>query len=374
MIKEQRLVHEFLELVQIDSLTRNERKIADRLQEKLTALGLTVREDNAGEKIGGNAGNVIGLLPGNTKAPAIMLTAHMDTVVPGENIKPLLKDGRIVSDGTTILGADDKAGIAGILEALRVIKEQGIPHGDIEVVFSIAEEGGLHGAKGLDVSSLRSAMAFCFDTGGPIGTIISEAPAHNRFTFVFHGKPSHAGAAPEKGINAIQAAGVALANMKLGRIDEETTANIGVIHGGEATNIIPARVEMIGEARSRNEQKLAAQTEHMIKTAEEAAARFGAKVEIDLVNEYPAYKHDPNAPVLQMAVQAAGAIGLTPRLIPSGGGADANIYNSKGLPTVNLGTGMTNAHTLEESILVADLVKTAEYVVSIIKTVAGAKA
>jgi tripeptide aminopeptidase len=281
MVNEKRLIESFVELVKIDSVSREEKKIADFLVKKLKDLGLEVIVDQAGEKVKSNSGNIIARLKGNKdKAIPIMFSAHMDTVVPGKNINPLCDGEKIISDGKTILGADDKAAIAALLEALYIIKEKNILHGDIEIVFSICEEIGLQGAKNLDISSLNARMAFVLDAGGEVGGITTSAPSQNSIEFIIRGKASHAGAEPEKGINAIQVAGYILSRMKLGRIDEETTTNIGIISGGSATNIVPDKVILKGEARSRNEEKLDKCTGELKKTIEDTAKEFKAKTEI----------------------------------------------------------------------------------------------
>lgn len=368
MVNQKRLIDEFLNLVKIDSVSTNERAIADYLKQVLIQLGLDVREDNAGDSFGNSTGNLIGKLQGDTNYPPILLMAHMDTVSPGTDIKPIIKDGVLYSDGTTILGADNAVGLVSILEALQVVNETGIPHGDIEILFTVSEEIGLKGAKGLDASKLSARLGFCLDGGGVVGTIINEAPAHNLFTFVFKGKAAHAGAEPEKGISAIQAASYAISSMTLGRIDEETTANIGIIQGGEGFNIVPPLVKVIGEARSLNTEKLNNQTEHMINTAKAAADRYGANVECIVDNSYSAFRVDEKSLATSIAVKAAQKIGVNPVIQSTGGGADANILNSKGIPTLVFGIGVNNAHTLEENIAVKDLVRVSEFTVAIIES------
>lgn len=368
MVNPKRVIDQFLSLVQIDSVSTNERAIADYLKQVLLGIGLDVYEDNAGDSFGNSTGNLIGKLKGDPNYPPILLMAHMDTVSPGRNIKPVLKDGVLYSDGTTILGADNAAGLVSILEALQVVNETGITHGNIEILFTVSEEIGLKGAKGLDVSKLSSRLGFCLDGGGVLGTIINEAPAHNLFTFVFKGKAAHAGAEPEKGISAIQAAAYAISSMSLGRIDEETTANIGIIQGGEGFNIIPSTVKVIGEARSLNTEKLNNQTDHMITAAKAAADRYGANVECIVDNSYSAFRVDEKSPAVGIAVKAAQRIGVNPVIQSTGGGADANILNSKGISTLVFGIGVNNAHTLQENIAVKDLIRVSEYTVSIIES------
>ena len=372
MVNEKRLIESFMELVKIDSISREEKEVADFLVKKLKDLGLEVRVDQAGEKVKSNSGNIIARLRGNKdKAISIMFSAHMDTVVPGKNINPICDGEKIVSDGKTILGADDKAAIAALLEALYIIKEKNISHGDIEIVFTICEEIGLHGAKNLDISSLNARMAFVLDCGGQVGEIINAAPSQNSLKIIIHGKSAHAGSNPEEGINAIQVAGFALSRMKLGRIDEETTANIGIISGGKATNIVPDKVTLKGEVRSRNEEKLEKYTEQLKKIAEDTAQEFKAKAEIKINKEYDCYNLSPDDRTVKIAIKAAEKIGLLPSFHASGGGSDANVFNKKGFPSVVLAIGMEKVHTVDEYILVKNLKNTAEYVLSIINTVAS---
>jgi tripeptide aminopeptidase len=371
MINEKRLIESFMELVRMDSISREERNIADFLIEKLENLGLEVIVDQAGEKAGANSGNIIAKLNGNTKvATPIMFAAHMDTVVPGKNINPLREGEKIISTGETILGADDKAGIAAVLEALHLIRENNILYGDIEILFTICEEVGLCGAKNLDVSQLKAQIGFILDAGGQVGQIIISAPSQNSLDFTIRGKSAHAGTNPEEGINAIQVAGVALSRMKLGRIDEETTANIGIISGGKATNIIPDEVILKGEVRSRNEGKLEKYTKELKKITEDTAQEFKARAEVKINREYHCYNLSPDDQVVKIARKAAKDIGLQSLLRPSGGGSDANVFNKKGLPSVVLAVGMEKVHTIEEYILIKELKNATEYILSIIKTVA----
>ena len=370
MVNEKRLIESFMELVKIDSISREERNLADFLIEKLEDLGLEVIVDQAGEKVKSNSGNIIARLRGNIKkATLIMFSAHMDTVVPGKNIKPICDGEKIVSSGKTILGADDKAAIAALLEVLHIIKENNISYGDIEILFTICEEIGLKGAKNLDISELKSQIGFILDAGGRAGRIITTAPSQNSLEIIIHGKSAHAGANPEEGINAIQVAGFALSRMKLGRIDEETTANIGVISGGNATNIVPDKVTLKGEVRSRDGGKLEKCTEQIKKITEDTAQEFKAKAEVKVNEEYHCYNLSPDDQVVKIAIKAVKDIGLQPELCPSGGGSDANVFNKKGFPSVVLSVGMEKVHTVEEYILVENLKNTAEYVLSIIKTV-----
>lgn len=367
MIDQTKLISDFCELVKITCSTGKERQVVDVVKGKLTALGLEVGEDNVADKIKGNAGNVFGYLSGTvTGAPVIMLSAHLDSVAPCAGINPQIADGVIKSDGTTILGADDKAGVAGILEALRIVKEQGLPHGDIQVVFTVAEEGGLNGSKYIDTSRLKADFGYALDSGGEPGRIINSAPGQDSIKATIHGKSAHAGIAPEEGINAIVVAAQALTKMTQGRIDHETTANVGIIKGGQATNIVPDKVVVECEARSRDLDKLAAQSKHMADAFNQAAESAGAKADVDITSIYSPFVLADNTQVISVASAAAKNIGLTPILEATGGGSDANFFNAYGVPTAVLGVGMSKVHTCEEFITVADLCNTAELVLAII--------
>src|ERR687885_883063 len=278
MINEERIKNLLLELIQIDSVSREEREVAQRIKAYCEEMGAEVFIDDAGEQVGGNTGNVIARFPGTIPtAEPIMMSAHMDTVVPGEGVKPVVEGDIIRSDGTTVLGGDDKSGCAVIIETIRCLQEQNIPHAPIEAVFSICEEVGLLGAKHVDVSKLKAKYGLVFDSDDP-GFLFTKGPSANHMEFRIYGLEAHAGVAPEEGISAIKIAAEAIANMKLGRIDEETTANIGVIRGGEATNIITNYVYLKGEARSLDEAKLDAQCAHMVRCFEEASAKYEVTV------------------------------------------------------------------------------------------------
>ncbi|MGL4667673.1 MAG: M20/M25/M40 family metallo-hydrolase, partial [Saezia sp.] len=302
-MNKERVLKEFFELVQIDSPTHNERAIADVLKAKLKAIGADeVWEDDVGEKIGGNAGNVMALFKGNkADAPCVMFSAHMDSVVPCIGIKPVLKEGVISSAGDTILGSDDKSGIVAILEAVRVMKEQNFPHGDVQVAFTVAEEGGLHGAKNMDKKHLKADFGYAFDSSGSPGKVIIMAPGQYKIVSVFKGKTAHAGIAPEDGLNAIVLAAKALAEVKDGRMDEETTCNIGLIQAGAATNIVPDACTVTSEARSCNSDKLDALVKDIQETFERVAAKNGGSVEVTLTKAYNPYVLNEKDGLVQLA-------------------------------------------------------------------------
>jgi len=366
MIKETRLLDTFLALVRIDSPSGEEIVIAQELAVHLRQLGLKVELDAMN--------NIVARLCPERLEPEglsgqetpLLLAAHMDTVMPGRGVKPVVKEGVVYSDGTTILGADDKSGVAVILEVLQTLVKNQLPHPPLEVVITVQEETGLLGAKNLDKSRLQAKRGISLDCGGPPGTIVVSAPSHNFISAVVHGKAAHAGTHPEKGINAIVIAAQALLDMPLGRIDEETTANIGLIRGGTARNIVPDQVELLGEARSRQPAKLESQTARMVETFQAAARSCGATVDVEVTRAYDGYTlTEADAMVSQLAT-ACRAVGVEPTLVPSGGGSDANIFNAHGMQVVNLSTGIYKEHSTEEHIAVADMVTCAEIVMKCI--------
>ena len=343
--------------------------MADLVIPILRSLGFDVCEDGAAAEIGGDTGNIIARKQGGASdGLRILLSAHLDTVEPTSGLVPVLTDdGFIVTTGETILGADDKAGVAAILEALHVVNEEGVPFRAIQVVFDVAEEVGLLGAKQLQQEELRADLAYIFDTEKPVASIVTSAPSYNNLRFMVSGKAAHAGIRPEDGVNAIRAASEGIARMRLGRIDDETTANVGVIHGGKARNIVPDRVEVLAEARSRDEQKLQAQTEHMTLVMCEAASEMGASVDFEVRREYNSFRWTADDTVVKLAARASRAVGEEPQLVAAGGGSDANIFNARGLPAVLIGVGFEKCHSSDERIAIDDLVKCAEFIVELIR-------
>ena len=367
MINKERLLSEFFELVQIDSETGFERKIAEDLKKKFEQLGLVVYEDDTTSRTGHEAGNLIGLLKGNIDGgETILLNCHMDTVSPGQGVKPSVKDGYVVSDGTTILGADDKAGIAALLESLRILKEKNIPHGDVQIVITVGEEADLVGAKALDPKILTADYGYAIDTGGNVGNIKSSAPARGMISVDVYGKTAHAGVAPEKGVSAITIAAKAIANMPLGRIDSETTANIGAFEGQSPLNVVCDHVKVSGEARSFDNKKLEEQLALMKYEFERAAKEFGGEVETTVEISFTGFKLTDGEPVVEVAKRAAKKIGRPCELFAAGGGSDANIFNGHGIPMVVLACGYEDIHTKNEKIAVEELNKLAEMVLAVI--------
>ncbi|RFB17092.1 M20/M25/M40 family metallo-hydrolase [Bacillus sp. HNG] len=371
MINQDRLVNEFLELVQVDSETKFETEIAKVLKEKFTALGVHVVEDDTTGQTGHGAGNLICTLEGTKNdVDTIYFTSHMDTVVPGKGIKPSIKDGYIVSDGTTILGADDKAGLAAMFEAIRVLKENQIPHGKIEFIITAGEESGLMGAKALDRSMITAKYGYALDSDGKVGNIIVAAPTQAKVKATIIGKTAHAGVAPEKGVSAITMAAKAISRMPLGRIDEETTANIGRFEGGTQTNIVCDHVEILAEARSLITEKMESQVQKMKEAFESVAAEMGGRAEVETTVMYPGFKFADGDHVVEVAKRAVARIGRQSELQQSGGGSDANVIAGHGIPTVNLAVGYEEIHTTNEKMPIEELVKTAELIVAIVEEVA----
>ncbi|MBU8907774.1 M20/M25/M40 family metallo-hydrolase [Desertibacillus haloalkaliphilus] len=368
MVNEERLLAEFLELVQVDSETKFEKEISKVLTQKFSALGVEVVEDDAEQKTDHGAGNLICTLPGTTDGvDTIYFTSHMDTVVPGNGVNPSVKDGYVVTDGTTILGADDKAGIAAMLEAIKVIKEQKIEHGTIQFIITVGEESGLVGAKALDPTMLKAKYGFALDSDGKVGNIIVAAPTQAKVSAVINGKTAHAGVAPEKGISAITVAAKAVSKMPLGRIDAETTANIGRFEGGSQTNIVCEQVNILAEARSLIPEKMEAQVEKMKAAFEETAKEMGTTADVTIDVMYPGFKLGDGDQVVEVAKRAVSAVDRMPKLLQSGGGSDANIIAGHGIPTVNLAVGYEEIHTKNEKMPISELNKLAELVVEVIK-------
>jgi tripeptide aminopeptidase len=379
-VNNERLKALFLELVQIDSISRRERDVAMRLKRECESVGAECCFDNAGEKVKGNTGNLIARLPGNVPGAApFLLAAHMDTVVPGEGVKPVVEGDAIRTDGTTVLGGDDKSGCAVLCETLHQLREHNIPHGPIDCVFTICEEVGLLGAKHLDLSLVRAREGLVYDSDSP-GYLFVRAPGAEVLRFTVKGLAAHAGMEPEKGISAIQVAAQAIAAMKIGRIDFETTANLGIIEGGRALNIVPNEVTVRGEARSRDSAKLRAQVDHMIACFKDAVGRasatrrgktYNAELDYRVEPEYDAMNVPDDAPLVKKVVEAARRTGRLVKPEAMGGGCDANILNQRGLVVANLGTGMREIHTVREWLNVKDMIAAAEVTLELVQLQAG---
>jgi len=374
MVNAERLAETFRSLAATGSVSRREAALAGDLRRKLEALGAEVFIDDTAPKTGSDTGNLIARLKGTCAVPALLLNAHMDTVQPGEGVSVQFVDGVFTSDGRTILGADDKSAIAVILETLFVLKERGLAHGLLEIVLTVCEETGLAGAKNLDFTQFESPFGYTLDGSDTEGVIV-QAPSANRFEISVIGKDAHAGAHPEKGINAIHLAAKAMTGLTLGRIDQETTCNIGWIEGGLATNIIPPLVTLRGEARSHDEDKLRQVTANIVNTFERviAAGRGGEpqnglpKVETRVERSYSRTRIPEDHLLVDLARRAADRLGRGMRTKISGGGSDANIFFEKGIPLGILGTGMREVHSVREHVRLEDMVRAAELLLKIIQ-------
>ena len=374
MVNKDRIVKELMELVQIDSETKHERKMVDAMVKKFKELGLeNVHEDDSTGVSGCEAGNVFAYLKGNVpNAPTIFFNAHVDTVVPGIGVVPSVNaEGNMVSDGSTVLGSDDKAGVAAIVEVIRVLKENNLKHGDIEFLLTVGEESGLLGARGVDPKKLKAKFGYSLDTGGKVGNIKIQAPARKTISAKLYGKTAHAGNVPEKGISAITIGAKAVVNMPLGRIDHETTANLGVFKAESPSNIVCEYAYIDGEARSFSNEKLDKQAEAMKKAIEDAAAEMGGKAEVTVKLDCQAFKLEDSDPIVKVAQKAAAKIGRECNLLVSGGASDANIFNGFGLPTAIVACGFEDVHTKGEWIPTEELAKAAEMTLAIIEEVAS---
>ncbi len=357
MINQDRVLATFLDLVRIDNPSGEEDAIAAHVRSLLEELGLQVEEDSIH--------NLLARVPG--EGEPLLLNAHLDSVAPCRGVRPVVADGVVRSNGYTVLGADDLAGVTAIIAGVRETLERGRPHRAVEILLTVQEEVGLRGAASFDVRSLRAREGYTLDSDGDFGSIVVGAPAQDSLYVEVIGRAAHAGIVPEHGINAIAVAGAALAAMPLGRIDAETTANIGIIKGGSATNIVPAQVELWGEARSHDQDKLVAQVQEMVAALEEAARVRGAHVRVEITHRYDTYRLDQDLPVVQRASAILRAMGVEPRYRVSGGGSDVNIFAQRNLSVANLSVGYREIHSTNEHIAVADLVRSTEMVVRLLE-------
>jgi tripeptide aminopeptidase len=351
-----RAVALFLELAAIPSPPGEERAAADRVLAELEELGLEVEEDDAGAAIGSTMGNLLARLPGRGEGTPIFLCAHLDTVPPEGPLEPVVgEDGFVRNAAGTILGADNKAAVVAMLEAARRIVEDGLPHAGVELLFTPKEEVGLLGAGAFDHTKLEAELGFVYDQAAAIGEVIMGAPSQRSLLVRFHGRPAHSGMVPEEGRSAIAAAARAIADLRLGRIDHETTANVGLISGGSARNIVPEWCELEAEARSHDARKLADLVQEMLEAFAFAASTAECTVETEVSETYQGYRFREPDPVVQLARAALERCGFEFRPALTGGGADANVFNARGLPCLVLANGMTDIHTADERIAVADL-------------------
>ena len=349
MIDRDRLVMTFCDLARIDSPTGEEEEIALELVRRLEVLGLTASRDSYGNVIATDGG-----------PDPVMLSAHMDTVEPGRGVKPSVEGDRIVSDGTTILGGDCKAGVAAVLEALESIGEDGAPRRAVEVVFTREEEIGLVGARNLDFARIKARNAIVFDGEGSPARITSASPTYVGFDVEVTGRAAHAGVEPEKGLSAVRVAADLISRLPQGRLDDETTFNIGRIEGGQVRNAVPDTASLMGEFRSRNVETLDGIRMQLSEAIDEARRLYpDATIQYDLHTEFEAYALDEQGPFTRRVVAALEGLGLSPTFMPSGGGTDGNVFRQKGISSVVVGMAVQGMHTKQEYVTIPDLVDTA---------------
>jgi tripeptide aminopeptidase len=363
------LLELFLELCAMPSPSGRERAVADRVRAYLTSLGLEWDEDEAAPRLDGDTGNIYSRLPPtNGGGTPIFLCAHMDTVPPEAAIEPVVEDGVVRNAAGTILGSDNKAAVVVMLEATRRILTEGRPHAGIELVFTPQEEVSLRGADAFDQTRLVARTGFVYDQGAPIGEIVLGSPHGRLLDFRFHGRAAHAGMNPEDGRSAIAAASRAIADFRLGRVDEETSANVGVITGGTARNVVPEWCSFTAEVRSHDESKAIGLVREMLETAAFAASLAECEVDSEVRPSFPGYRFKESDPPVRLAATALERAGFEPSYALSGGGADANVFNARGLSCVNLANGMMEIHTPAEHIAVADLEAMVEVTLALVET------
>ena len=357
MIKQERLVNSFCDLVRIDSPSDEEEEVALHLTDRLSRLGFSVVRDAHGNVIASEDG-----------ANPLLLSAHMDTVEPGRGIQPIIKGNRITSDGTTILGGDCKAGVAAILEGLESVDEDETVRRPVQVVFTRGEEIGLVGASNLDYSIIRASEAVVFDGNGPVNTITGASPTYMRFDITVKGRAAHAGVEPEKGLSAIRIATEIINELPNGRLDDETTFNVGLISGGSVRNAVPAEATFGGEWRSRNTETLDSLKMQLLTILERARERYQeATIEEDLQVMFQMYNLDPEEQIVRLVTRVMRDMDLVPNIRPSGGGTDGNVMRLHGIESVVVGMSTNEMHTVDEYVVIPDLVNTARFCQQVIR-------
>ncbi len=355
MVDQDRLIQTFFDLVKIDSPSGGERQVGEFIAARLRSLGMESTIDSIL--------NVSARLDG--QGEPVLMNAHLDSVEPCRGIKPRIVDGICRSDGTTILGSDDRAGVAAILEALQVFVEAKIPHRPIEIAFTAQEEPGLFGSRALDLTQFKAKMGVVLDSHGPVGTVVVRAGTHRYVDVTIIGRPSHSGVDPQKGINAIAVAADAIAAIPQGQVTPEATVNIGVINGGTARNVVPGKCEIVGEVRSRSKTDLRHYSQLMEREFKRAAKKRGAQVDVRIHDAYLMYHHKANDPIVRLVSEAVKRIGRKPELGVVGGGSDANMFCERGIAAVPISIGATKIHTVDEEVPVAELVKLSELLIEI---------
>ncbi len=363
----ERLHETFVSLCRIESPSGHERACASRVADELTRIGLEVDEDDAGPAAGADAGNLFARVPGRS-SDSIMLCAHLDTVPPAAPIEPRLVDGGWENSGDGILGADNKAAVAVMLElARRLASATGPPEVGVELLFTVSEENGLHGAKAFDLGRLNSKLGFVFDHASAIGEIVVASPTYQRITVELHGRAAHAGIRPQDGRSAIAAAAAAIASMRLGRLDPETTANVGRIVGGTATNVVPERCRVEAEVRGLAEQRVEAVLTDMVDHFQDAADAGECDLDVTIERMFRGYRTKPRAPQIALAERSLRACGYEPRQIVTGGGSDANAFEAAGFPCTNLANGTERNHEPGERVSVDALEGMLEVAIALVE-------
>lgn len=351
---DERLLKTFLELVRIDSPSGRESACAHYCEQALRDLGCTVIYDSSAGSTGSDTGNLIAELSG-TASGTLLLSAHLDCVDPCLGVEPVVVDDIVIASGDTILGADDKAGLAAAIECIRRLTESTLPYPSVKCVFTVQEERGLHGAKHLNQESVEADLCLVLDAAGSPGGIVVGAPTHYTFVATILGRAAHAGVEPEAGVSAIRIAAEAIGKLPAGRLDEVTTANVGTVNGGTATNVIAAAVQLTGECRSLHRDRVEQVKSEIDSTIRQSAISSGGSADIEWCLEYEGFKIADDDPAVALMVLACEDVGLKPITFTTGGGSDANVIASLGVPTVALSCGMEGVHGTSEQIRVADL-------------------
>ncbi len=354
-MSDERLLATFLELVRLDSPSEEEATVAAYCIDALGDAGMDVRVDGSAAATGSDTGNVIATSAGDSAGMSLVLCAHMDTVEPGRGVVPVVEDGIVRSAGDTVLGADDKAGLAAIVETVRRLHETGAQHGPLRVVLTVCEEYGLRGAKQLSPADVAGDLCLVPDADGAVGGIVTAAPTHYTFAAEFHGRAAHAGVEPEKGRSAVRMAADAISAMRLGRLDEATTANVGSISGGGRTNVVAASCRITGECRSLDRDRVETVRAEMDRAMAAAAAGHGGTVDVEWQLEYEGFAFNQPDPLLDLVNAACDDVGVSPRFFATGGGSDANILSGKGVPTLVLSSGMRDVHGTSETLVVSEM-------------------
>jgi tripeptide aminopeptidase len=367
----ERLLDDFIRLCEIESPSKRERKVADAVRGELESLGLEVEEDDSGADTGSETGNLIARIPGPPERPTVLLCAHLDTVPLSAPVEVVQENGVLSNRHEAILGADNKAAVATVLGAARRLASDGAPVG-VELLFTTCEEVALAGAKAVDRGRLRSDFGFVFDHASPVGELVLASPTYYRLELDFRGHAAHAGIRPEEGHNAIAAAARAVAAMEIGRLDDETTANVGEIAGGSAANVVAERCEVVLEARSLDDSRAGEVVSSMVDAATEAASDAECDVETTVERLFRGYRLQRSAPVVEIACRALRSCGIEPLYINTGGGSDANALIAAGLPMVNLANGTERNHQPDESVTVDALETMLDVTLAIVQASAPA--